>query len=356
MKSPLSPLAPLASFFTIPRTFAALAMACGIAASTIATAEAAEPLPLKFTLDWRFEGPAAPFLLAEAKGYFAAEGLAVTIDAGNGSAGALTRVATGAYDMGFADFNALIEHEAKTPGSGIQGVYMVYNTTPAAVFTLKKSGVTRPADLAGKTLAAPVFDGGRKAWPAFAKANGLAVDAVTWQSVEPAIRETLLARGNVDGITGFYFTSVLNLEARGVPADDIVALRYPDYGVEFYGNAIVASPKLLAEKPEAVAGFVRAFNKALRETLADPAAAVAYVKTRDPLINEALETRRLKIALDTVVVTPETRALGLGAVNEARLGRAVASVVESFGLPATPDAATLFVSTYLPAADARAVP
>jgi NitT/TauT family transport system substrate-binding protein len=92
---------------------------------------------------------------------------------------------------------------------------MVYNATPAAVFTLKKSGVSKPADLAGKTLAAPIFDAGRKAWPAFAKSNGLAVDAVKWQSVDPAIRETLLARGDVDGITGFYFTSLLNLEARG---------------------------------------------------------------------------------------------------------------------------------------------
>ena len=169
---------------------------------------AADPVKVKFTLDWRFEGPSAPFLLAKSKGYFAAEGLDVEIDAGNGSAGAVTRVATGAYDMGFADFNALVEYDAKTPGSKIQGIYMVYNSTPAAVFVLKKSGVTKPADLAGKTLAAPIFDGGRKAWPAFAKANGLALDAVKWQTVEPAIRETLLARGDVDGITGFYFPSV----------------------------------------------------------------------------------------------------------------------------------------------------
>ncbi|NMG66778.1 taurine ABC transporter permease [Azoarcus indigens] len=318
-------------------------------------AHAADPVKIKFTLDWRFEGPAAPFLLAKAKNYFAAEGLDVEIDAGNGSAGAVTRVATGAYEMGFADFNSLIEQEAKTPGTKIQGVYMVYNSTPAAIVLLKKSGVSKPADLVGKTLAAPVFDGGRKAWPAFAKANGLALDAVKWQTVEPAIRETLLARGDVDGITGFYFTSVLNLEARGVKTEDIVALKYPDHGVEFYGNAIIASPKFLAEKPQAVAGFVRAFNKALKETLANPEAAVAYVKERDPLINVALETRRLKMAMDMVVVTPETARLGLGAVDEARLKRSVADVVAAFGLPATPDAGALFTSAYLPPAADRAV-
>ncbi|QDF98892.1 taurine ABC transporter permease [Azoarcus sp. DD4] len=334
------------------RLFLCTATALAFAAPV---AQAAEPVKIKFTLDWRFEGPAAPFLLAKAKNYFAAEGLDVEIDAGNGSAGALTRVATGAYDMGFADFNTLVEYEAKTPGSKIQGVYMAYNSTPAAVFLLKKSGVTKPADLAGKTLAAPVFDGGRKAWPAFAKANGMATEAVKWQTVEPAIRETLLARGDVDGITGFYFTSVLNLEARGVKPEDIVALKYPEHGVEFYGNTLIASPKMLAEQPKAVEGFVRAFNKALKETIANPEAAVAYVKERDPLINLPLETRRLKLAIDTVVVTPETRTIGLGAVDAARLKRSVAEVATAFGLPATPDAAALFTSAFLPPAADRAI-
>jgi NitT/TauT family transport system substrate-binding protein len=307
-----------------------------------------EPLKIKFTLDWRFEGPAAPFLLAKSKGYFAAEGLDVTIDAGNGSAGAVTRVATGAYEMGFADFNALVEYDAKTPGSKIQAVYMVYNATPAAVFVLKKSGVTKPADLAGKTLAAPIFDAGRKAWPAFAKSNGLAVDAVKWQTVDPAIRETLLARGDVDGITGFYFTSLLNLEARGVKPADILALRYPDFGVELYGNAIIASPKLIAEKPKAVEGFLRAFNKALKETIARPEAAIPTVKERDPLIDVALETRRLKLALESSVVTPEVKQIGLGAVTPERLKRSIAETVEAYALPKVPSAAELFNPAFLP--------
>lgn len=321
----------------------------------LGSAHAAEPVKIKFTLDWRFEGPSAPFLLAKSKGYFAAEGLDVEIDAGNGSAGAVTRIATGAYDMGFADFNALVEYDAKTPGSKIQGIYMAYNSTPAAVFVLKKSGVTKPADLAGKTLAAPIFDAGRKAWPAFAKANGLATDAVKWQTVEPAIRETLLARGDVDGITGFYFTSVLNLEARGVKPEDIVALKYPEHGVEFYGNTLIASPKMLSEHPSAVAGFVRAFNKALKVTIASPDAAILAVKERDPLINVALEGRRLKLALESVVVTPETRSLGLGAVDPARLKRSVAEAAVAFGLPATPDAEALFTVAYLPPAAERAI-
>ncbi|WP_339650022.1 ABC transporter substrate-binding protein [Halopseudomonas pelagia] len=311
---------------------------------------------IRFTLDWRFEGPSAPFLMALEKGYFKDEGLNVSIDSGSGSAGAVTRLATNAYDMGFADYSALTETTANNPGTNVTGVYMVYNAMPAAVFALKSSGIKEPADLKGKTLGAPVFDGGRKAWPSFARHNGLEVGDVTWQSVEPAIRETLLARGQLDGITGFYFTSLLNLEARGVDPDDIVALKYPDYGVEFYGNTIVARNDLLESNPEAVKGFLRAFNKALQETIADPDSAIVYVKKRDQLIDEKLELRRLKLALDTNVVTDETRAEGLGAVTEERMQRALADMVASYGLTATPELAALFDSSYLPAEAERQIP
>lgn len=310
---------------------------------------------IEFTLDWRFEGPSAPFLMALEKGYFKDEGLNVTIDAGNGSAGAVTRVATNAYDMGFADFRALTETTSKNPDTAVTGVYMVYNAMPAAVFALKESGIEKPADLKGKTLGAPVFDGGRKAWPSFARHNDLAVDSVEWQSVEPAIRETLLARGELDAITGFYFTSLLNLEARGVNPDNIVALKYPDYGIEFYGNTIISSNELLENNPDAVRGFLKAFNKALKETIADPEAAIQYVKNRDGLIKEDLELRRLKLALDTNVITEETRAEGLGAVTEDRMERAMDDMIASYGLEASPRLNNLFDSSYLPSKDARMI-
>ena len=63
----------------------------------------AQDTKVAFQLDWRFEGPSAFFLLPKAKGYFAAEKLDVTIDAGNGSGNAVNRVASGTYQLGFAD-------------------------------------------------------------------------------------------------------------------------------------------------------------------------------------------------------------------------------------------------------------
>ena len=329
----------------------------GTAAILAAAPAAAQLTPVKFQLDWRFEGPAALFLLAKAKGYFEAEKLDVTIDAGNGSGNAVNRVASGVYDMGFADLAALMEfwgNNAQIPSKPV-GVMMVYNNTPAAVFALKKSGIKTPADLIGKKLGAPVFDAGRKAFPIFAAANSLDQKKITWTSMDLPLRETMLARGDVDAITGFHFTSLLNLNARGVKDEDIVILPYPQYGVRHYGNAIIASEKLIKEKPEVVKAFLRAFSKGVKDVVADPDAAIKFVKARDPIIDEALERRRLKLALASSVATADARAEGFGEVRGPRLALMASQVADAFGLKERLDADKIFDSSFLPAKDVRNV-
>ena len=74
--------------------------ALGLAVSAVATFGAEAQTPVKFTLDWRFEGPAAPFTVALDKGYFKAEGLDVTIDTGSGSRESIPRVASGTTTSG----------------------------------------------------------------------------------------------------------------------------------------------------------------------------------------------------------------------------------------------------------------
>jgi NitT/TauT family transport system substrate-binding protein len=335
-----------------------------IAGAALAMALAAGAIPahaqdtkINFQLDWRFEGPSALFLLAKAKGYFAAEKLDVTIDAGNGSGNAVNRVASGTYQMGFADVAALIEFIGNNPTAPSKpvAVMMVYDDTPAAVFALRKSNITKPADLVGKKMGAPVFDAGRRAFPIFAKANGIDVAKVNWTAMDPPLRETMLARGDVDAITGFYFTSLLNLNARGVKDEDVVVLPYPKYGVNLYGNAIIAGDSFVREKPEAVKAFLRAFTKGVRDVLADPDGAIRYVKERDALIDETLEKRRMKLAIESVIATPAAKAEGIGGVNPARLADMVTQVSSAFELknPVKPEA--IFNASFLPAKAERMV-
>lgn len=324
------------------KTIAALAAALGFAGAQ------AQNSAIKFQLDWRFEGPAALFLTPAAKGYFKAAKLDVAVDAGNGSGAAVTRVASGAYDMGFADLAALMEFHANNPDAPNKpvAVMMVYNDTPASVMALKKSGIKTPADLSGKKLGAPVFDAGRRAFPIFAKANQ--ISGVQWTAMDPPLRETMLVRGDVDAITGFTFTSLLNLEARGVKAEDVVVLPYPEHGVKLYGNAIIASPKLLKENPAAVKAFLLAFTKGVKDVIGNPAAAIQDVKARDGIINVALETRRLQLAIDTVINSPNARAEGFGQVNGPRLSLMASQVSDAFNTKTRVNPEALWNGSFLP--------
>jgi NitT/TauT family transport system substrate-binding protein len=324
-------------------------LATAAAASLIAALPVrAQETPIKFQLDWRFEGPAALFLMPAAKGYFAAEKLSVTVDAGNGSGAAVTRVASGSYDMGFADLAALMEFHANNPTAPNKpvAVMMVYNNTPAAVLTLKKNGISKPADLNGKKLGAPVFDAGRRGFPVFAKANN--ISGVTWTSMDPPLRETMLVRGDIDAITGFSFTSQLNLEARGVKPEDIVVLPFSSYGVKLYGNVIIASPKLLKENPAAVKAFLSAFVKGAKDVMAKPDESIAYVKSRDGIIDVALETRRLKMAIDSVVASPDARAEGFGQAVPGRLALMASQVSDAFSTKTRVDPTAVWNAAYLP--------
>ncbi|PXW92846.1 NitT/TauT family transport system substrate-binding protein [Sphaerotilus hippei] len=341
---------------TLRRSLLALASAATLTTGLFgSTGAMAQETPVKFQLDWRFEGPASLFLTPVSKGYFKAEKLDVTVDAGNGSGGTVTRVASGTYDMGFADLAALMEFLANNPTVPNKpvAVMMVYNNTPAAVLALKKSGIAKPADLTGRKLGAPVFDAGRKAWPIFAKANG--VGAVTWTGMDPSLRETMLVRGDIDAITGFSFTSLLNLEARGVKSEDIVVLPYPQFGVKLYGNAIIVGETFLKKNPEAVKAFLRAFTKGMKDVIADPTAAIATVKARDGIINEALELRRLKLTLDATVLTPDARAEGFGDVKGPRLSLMASQVSDAFGTKERVKPEAVWNGSYLPSAAERAI-
>ena len=322
---------------------ASLAAMLAVAASGGAHAQT----PVKFTLDWVFQGPTSPFLVALEKGYYKAEGLDVTMDPGQGSAGAVQRVASGAYDIGFADVNSLIEYNAKNPGKEILCVFMAYDFPPFGVYALKKSGIAKPADLAGKKLGAPVFDASFRLFPAFAKKVGIDPKSVEHVNLTPQLREQSLVQGTVDFISGHYFSSILDLKARGVTEDDIVAFTYSGAGMDVYGNGIIIS-HAMAEKPEAVKGFLRATAKAWKEVAADPSIGVAAAKTRDPLIDEKLETERLNMSLKMNVLTPFVKENGMGDVDPARFARSVKDVAEAFGLPAAPEPDKVFSSKFLP--------
>ncbi len=312
---------------------------------------------VKLTLDWRFEGPAAGFLLAQDKGYFAAEGLNVTVDTGNGSVEAIPRVATGAYQFGFGDINSLIKFLDEDASQPVKAIMMVYDKPVFSVIGRKSLGITDdPKSLEGKKLGAPPPDGAFAQWPAFVEAADIDTSAITIESIGFPVREPMLASGDVDGVFGFAFSVILNLKANGVPDDDISTILFADHGLNLYGNAIMVNETFAEESPEAVKGFVRALAKGFADAVADPAAGAAAVLARNETLNIETETARLTMANDMNIKTPYVVENGFGGIDEARLAASIETLKISMGLKGNVTAADIFDAQYLPPAAERMLP
>jgi NitT/TauT family transport system substrate-binding protein len=327
-----------------------------MATIVLTAGSAAAQTAVRVTLDFRFEGPQAPFLVGLDRGYYKAEGLDVTIDPAAGSLEPITRIASGSHDIGFGDINSLIKFRDQNPGTPIKAVFMVYNKPPFAIISRKSRGVTTPADLEGKKIGAPATDGAFAQWRLFAKANNLDTSTIVIENVGFPVREPMLAAGQVDAITGYSFTSAINLKDRGVPVDDIVVLMMADYGLQLYGNTILVNPKFAAERPEAVQAFLRGFLAGLKETIRDPARAVESVLKRNQLAKTEVELERLRMAIRDNILTAEVRANGFGAVDLGRLERTIEQLGEAYEFKARPKAADIFDSSFLPPASERHVP
>ncbi|MCA0938943.1 ABC transporter substrate-binding protein [Salipiger pacificus] len=323
----------------------ALALAASLmAATTAAQAETALP----FALDWKFEGPSAPYFVAIDKGYFADAGLDVEVTAGSGSLDAIPKVATGAFPVGFADINSLIKFLDQNPGAPVTGVMMIYDKPPFAIIGRKSLGVEAPKDLEGKVLGAPPPDGAWAQFPIFAAENDLDTSKITIEPVGFPTREPMLAEGKVAAVTGFSFTSYLNTARLGVDEADISTILMADYGVDLYGNAIIVNTDWAAANADLLKGFLAAVAAGWKDAATDPAGAVESLMSRNPASDAELETRRLELALDANVVTDWTKANGFGPIDDARMANSLEQIKLTYEFQHEPDAALYFTGAYLP--------
>ncbi|APW40425.1 hypothetical protein RD110_02525 [Rhodoferax koreense] len=311
---------------------------------------------VKLSLNAPFDGSNAAFFLAAEKGYYAAEGLTVNMDPSGGSGEAVTRIGGGAYDFGFADANVLLDFNARNPASAGKAVYMLYYRSPLAIASFTKAGINKPADLAGKKIGGALSDGAYKLFPVYANVTGIKPDAVKWEYGDLRLREAMLLKGDVDGILGFDSTMYFGLTKQGIKPADIKFLYYADAGMDIYGNAIVASKKMVETKPGVVKGFVAASAKGWRDAIANPAAAIAALKKVNPLTNEQLELEKLQWLIKNQIVTAESKADGIGGVRKERLDKSVEVLSKAFELPGKSVGADIFSNAFLPAADVRKLP
>lgn len=258
------------------------------------SAQAADKITIQ--LDW-LPGGDKSFVYAGLKqGFFAQEGLDVTIVPGRGSSDAITKIASGSADVGFGGISALMMAAAET-GVPVKAVMSLYSKQPDAIFTTKGSGITSLKGVEGKTVATSTFSSSNTLWPVILEANGIDASKVKLLKVDPATLAPMLAQGRVDATinwvtVGPAFEGVLKQASK-----ELVVLPWSAAGLDGYGWSALASDKMIRERPDALRRYLRALNKSLQFALASPDKAAADLKSLVPEADVAVVANEFRASI-----------------------------------------------------------
>ncbi|MDB5546201.1 MAG: transporter, substrate-binding protein aliphatic sulfonates family [Hyphomicrobiales bacterium] len=333
-----------------------LALTACLALGTAAHAQTVESPNVKIALDWAFQGPQSVFLYGEELGEFKKEGVSAQIDRGSGSGDTIVRVASGAYQFGWADIATMIKFNSQNPGKELIAVYVTGGASPLAIVTVDGRGIKTPKDLEGRKLGATAGSAALTLFDAFAANAGIDPKKVTWQTMSGQLREPMMVRGDVDAVAGFTSSSIMSVVELGTPLEKVVALRYNDYGVKQYGTAIVVRPDYAEKNPKTVAAVVRAINASFMKAIENPTASTASIKARDPLVNLKNECLRLIDGLQTLTLTDEFKAHGISSVDDTRMVASIEETLKAFAITDKMTQDKVFTKAFLPAQSLRMPP
>jgi NitT/TauT family transport system substrate-binding protein len=305
----------------------------------------AQSKDVRVMMDWLIQGTHAPFFVAEKKGYYKAEGLNVAIDSGKGATNVAVAVAGGAYQFGMVDLPSLINFNASNPRTPLVAVYLYFDSNPLAIVSRKSAGIKTPADLNGKKIA------GGPGTAVYDTINLLIKSSsdikINWVPVSPALFAPMLLRGEVDGIGGFVNSMVPGALEAGIKREDLAELRYSDFGANLYGMALVANRQYAEANPATVKGLIKAVNRGLLDTIANPDEGLSILKARDPMMSLDIEKVRLGIALD-LINTPHVAKNGLSTVVDERLQKTIDDIVSVNKIANAPKPSDVYDAKYLP--------
>jgi NitT/TauT family transport system substrate-binding protein len=317
-----------------------------LAVPAIRSAAAADPV--KLSLEFRIYGANAPMFYGAETGIFRNLDIEPSFDGSAGSGDSLTRVASGTHTFGLADASAVVEFAAQNPEAAPKVVMTIFDRFPAVVLSLKRKPIKTAQDLVGARIGTGIVDAGAKILPALLALNKINPTAIHRVTTDVKLREAMLLRGDVDAIIGFDYTASFNLVDNGVKLDDINLLYFSDFGFDFPGNSLIASPATIAKNPDLVRRMALAVARSWVASARDRAGAIAAVTKRDRLLIPSTERARMDWVLDKLVETASVRANGLGYAEPKRLAKGIDVLREGFQLKNAPTVAQVFDDRFLP--------
>lgn len=259
--------------------FGALFGLIGSALTGPIAADAADKASLR--LNWVLIGQHPPYYLGVERGYYAEEGIDLTINEGRGSGPAVQLVAGGEDTFGLADTGAVIAGKAK--GAPVTVIMSLFRTSNLGVTCREDAGVTTLTDLYGKKVAVTAGDALHQMWPGLVAANGLDGDKITLVFMDPAAKPLSVLENRTECLLGGVDDQAITIESQGTP---VSIIRFADNGFNTLTLGVFTNQKVIDESPDLVARFSRATAKSWEASIADPAAAIAAAAKAKPGINE----------------------------------------------------------------------
>ena len=310
----------------------------------VGTAGAQALTPVTVRLAFNYNGHRSPYLLGKDKGYYAEEGLDVTVLEGKGVTSSMQLVASKQDTFAVVDPPSLMLGVAQ--GMPIRQVLQIYQISPNALISWESAGIKKPADLVGKTVATLQGDTTTTMLYAMLAKNGVDAQKVKIVTSDGGTRNQTFLGKRSEAITGFPNDSYLSLKAT---ADaPIVYFTYADFGVDTMGDGIAANMDTIKANPKLVAGFVRATLKAYKYALANPEESIASLAKAAPSIKREVEIEKLK-ATARLLDSADTKANGIGYSSKDKWVATQALMLQYGGLTkAVDDVTVYYTNEFLP--------
>lgn len=258
-------------------------------------------------LNWFHLADHAPIYLALKKGYYAEEGIDLTVVRGAGSADSAKKVDLGQAEFGISDAPTVVTAISK--GANLKMVAVVFDKAGNNVFFKKSANIREPKDLLGKKIAVPPADSHRVLWPAFASVNKLDESKVTMVNVKPEGKQAIVAANEVDASFDLYTSYAIWEKVLG--KGQVGNLLWADYGLPIYGHTYFVNTGLIAKNPKLIERFLRATHKGWRDAHADPAAAMDTMTAAVPGLDREALLATMPQIMD-LCITERSKKNGIG--------------------------------------------
>jgi len=301
----------------------------GVLACSAVAARAADKVI--FQLDWLPGGDKSAIYAAQKEGFYAAEGLEVEIRTGRGSSDAVSKLATGAADVGVGGIAALMSAAAES-GVPVKAVMAIYSKQPDAIFSVKDSAITSFKQLSGKTVATATFSSSNALWPVILSANDVDPATVKLLKVDPSTLAPMLAQGKVDATINWITVAPGFVNVLKQAGKELSILPWSTQGLDGYGWCVMASDKTIKERPDVLKRTLRALNKGFQFAIANPDAAGADLKALVPEANasEAADEFRSSLPL---IQNEISKRDGMGVFEPKLLAATWVWVAKAFKFP-----------------------